>query len=258
MATGHSTESVQAHNGSRDQSYYFNNITLKVEDSIFNVPRYHFERTSEIFASMFTLPTVHGVHAEGQCDEKPVVLEGISSKDFQQLLKVLYPLDMPHILTVSGGMHNWMTKDEWIAVLKLSTQWRFLEARNLALQQLHRRTDIQGVERILLARQYDVAPWLRLGYRDLAKRADLISREEAEKIGWETAFLLSQVREKAWKNGEDFDSALESTFGEEFRQAELDNAGYIVDPTAYMSLFPHILPALPQIAPGKKSKRVGT
>jgi hypothetical protein len=41
---------------------------------------------------MFTLPAGDGVQAEGQNDEQPVVLEGVRSDDFQQLLKVLYPL----------------------------------------------------------------------------------------------------------------------------------------------------------------------
>jgi hypothetical protein len=41
---------------------------------------------------MFTLPAGDGVQAEGHNDERPVVLEGVRSNDFQQLLKALYPL----------------------------------------------------------------------------------------------------------------------------------------------------------------------
>lgn len=100
----------KAHIGLRHQNYYMETITFKVglphiiqghgrfspktqvEDYIFKVPRCHFERKSEIFRTTFTLPTGDGVHAEGQTDENPVVLEGIRSLDFQALLKVLYPL----------------------------------------------------------------------------------------------------------------------------------------------------------------------
>jgi hypothetical protein len=119
-----------------------------------------------------------------------------------------------------------MKKDEWISVLKLSTQWRFLDARKLAIQQLQSRSDINSVERIVLARQYDVAAWLRTGYIELVQRRDIISREEAEKIGWQTAFLLGQVREKACERRRNYRPDIEGTFGDEFRQAELASAAF--------------------------------
>ncbi|KAJ7314358.1 hypothetical protein DFH08DRAFT_716740, partial [Mycena albidolilacea] len=178
-----------ASQGTHDENYYFETITFQVEGRIFNVPRYHFERSSEIFATMLTLPAGDGVHPEGHSADYPVVLEGVSSADFRALLKVLYP-DIPRVLTMPGGAKNWLMKDEWISVLKLSTQWRFLDARKLAIQQLQSRSDIESVERVVLARQYDVAAWLRIGYTELVQRRDVIYREEAEKIGWETAFLL--------------------------------------------------------------------
>ncbi|KAJ7738096.1 hypothetical protein B0H14DRAFT_2407998, partial [Mycena olivaceomarginata] len=201
----------------------------QVEDCLFNVPRYHFERSSEVFATMFTLPTGDGVHVEGQNDENPVVLEGIHSDDFQKLLEVLYPLDVREV-----GSKNQMTKDEWISVLKLSTQWRFLDLRHLAIERLSEtRLNIEIVERILLARQYDIADWLRIGYQDLAGLHRSISREEAEKIGWETAFLLGQVREKTFQVDRRRIGRpdVEGTFGEEFRQAELACALFGVFPS---------------------------
>jgi hypothetical protein len=98
----------QTDTGPRDQKYYLESITFKVrltpkardyphsalqvEERIFKVPRYHFEHSSEIFATTFTLPAVDEVHTEGQSDENPFILEGISCVDFQRLLKVLYPL----------------------------------------------------------------------------------------------------------------------------------------------------------------------
>ncbi|KAJ6456078.1 hypothetical protein C8R45DRAFT_1034843 [Mycena sanguinolenta] len=182
----------QEYTGPRDQKYYLESITFKIEDRVFKVPRYHFEHSSEIFATTFTLPVADNADTEGQSDENPVILEGISSVDFRALLTVLYPLDIPQILS--------MPKDEWISVLKLSTQWYFLDARDLAIKQLDERPDIGSVERILLGRQYDVATWLRMGYNDLAKREEGISLEDAAKIGWETTVRLYQTREAAIKS----------------------------------------------------------
>ncbi|KAF7370264.1 hypothetical protein MSAN_00657600 [Mycena sanguinolenta] len=238
---------VQAHTlDSRDQDYYFETITFKVENTFFNVPRYHFERSSEIFATMFTLPAGDGVPAEGQSDRNPIVLEGISSVDFRALLKVLYPLQIRGIR---------LTKDEWISVLKLSTQWHFVDARSLAIEELDKHSEMGVVDRILLAQKYGIAGWLRLGYTTLAQRSNAISQEEAEKIGWKTAFLLGQVREDALSqayrqtqalyqntrprrpyDSEDEDEAemyaaglniqvgrIEDVFGEEFRTAQLES-----------------------------------
>ncbi|KAF7356258.1 hypothetical protein MVEN_00957300 [Mycena venus] len=246
---------IAEYTGPRDQKYYLDSIIFKVrsrsshsrddldraqvEDRIFKVPRYHFERSSEIFATTFTLPTGNDTDAEGNSDENPVILEGINSVDFQRLLNVLYPLDIPQILN--------MAKDEWISVLKLSTLWYFLDARDLAIQQLNNRPEIGSVERILLAQQYDVATWLRLGYTDLAKREEGISLGDAEKIGWQTTVRLYQTREAAIRNysastsyshnsmygksqshpGSRFQHAdVEGTFREDFKQAEMASAAY--------------------------------
>jgi hypothetical protein len=140
---------------------------------------------------------------------------------------------MPQILTMPDGIgtDNWMTKDEWISVLKLSTQWRFIDARNLAIQQLRSRPDLEDVERIQLAQQYDIADWLRMGYIHLVQRKGGISQDEARKIGWETAFHLCQARERAWAsqtyfyNGLD-DTVIDAMFADEFWLAELASAAY--------------------------------
>jgi hypothetical protein len=127
-----------------------------------------------------------------------------------------------------------LTTEEWISVLKLSTQWGFFDARKLAIQNLminatKRPDDLGHVQRILLARQYEVGIWLRPGYTYLATRDGDISREEAEAIGWETAFLITQIRERAWR----FDyrkpnvADVERIFGEEFNQAELASADFL-------------------------------
>ncbi|KAK7024959.1 hypothetical protein R3P38DRAFT_2951946 [Favolaschia claudopus] len=237
------TQTVATLNGGRDHMYYLDTITFKVEDSLFKVPRYHFEHGSEIFANMFALPTRNEYPAEGQSDRNPILLQGISSVDFRALLKFLYPLNVKQVMRKQS---RWLTKDEWISVLRLSTQWRFLEARTLAIQTLDNNwgNDMGGVQRIILARQFDIATWLRMGYIDLAQRGEAISREEAQQIGFETAFGLSRAREMALErrfkvnepgsrylydeNESDFtvDQYVESLFAEEFRLAEQASSEY--------------------------------
>ncbi|KAF7354223.1 hypothetical protein MVEN_01110100 [Mycena venus] len=169
-----------------DKTYYLDSIIFQVEDRLFKVPRYHFERNSEIFASTFMLPVTGDV--EGSSDQNPVKLEGISSVDFERLLVVLYPLEDP-MPTLS--------KDHWISVLKLSTLWRLLATRALAIRHLDAEVR-NGAEGIVLGKKYHVASWLRSGYTALSRSAHgAISLADAEMIGWETATKIYRIREEA-------------------------------------------------------------
>ncbi|KAF7309862.1 hypothetical protein MIND_00358300 [Mycena indigotica] len=219
--------------------YYLESIIFKVEDRLFKVPRYHFEHNSDIFSTTLSLPSVNDNDAEGNSDSNPFVLEGIESLDFQRLLKVLYPLDIPQLLAYP--------KDDWISVLKLSTMWFFIAARDLAITRLDTH-NLSPVERIVLARQYDVSKWLRSAYTELCTREEGITLADAETIGYRTTVQMYQVREAAIKRhesghgryyhngthsnhnqntGSRFSSAdVEGTFGTEFRQADAASAVY--------------------------------
>ncbi|KAJ6564345.1 hypothetical protein B0H19DRAFT_1140844 [Mycena capillaripes] len=169
-------------------NYYLDSITFQVEDRLFKVPRYHFERNSEIFASIFTLPVTGDV--EGGSDQKPIKLEGISSVDFERLLVVLYPLHREDPMPT-------LSKDHWISVLKLATLWRLLATRALAIRHLDAEVK-NGTEGIVLARKYHVASWLRSGYTALSRGAHgVMSLADAEIVGWETATKIYCIREEA-------------------------------------------------------------
>ncbi|KAF8177386.1 hypothetical protein K438DRAFT_1978676 [Mycena galopus ATCC 62051] len=239
----------------RDKTYYLESIIFQVEDRLFKVPRYHFERNSEIFASTFMLPVTGNV--EGGSDENPMKLEGISCVDFERLLVALYPLEDP-MPTLS--------KDHWISVLKLTTLWRLLATRALAIRHLD--AEVRGgVEGIVLARKYHISSWLRSGYTALSRGAHgAMSLADAEIIGWETATKIYRIREEAahkrqhdarpttachncgrnpmssgycsycdlYINGSKdesinvFDKAeVDGVFAEEFRQADSDSAEYL-------------------------------
>ncbi|KAJ6593369.1 hypothetical protein B0H19DRAFT_1246152 [Mycena capillaripes] len=172
-------------------SYYLETVVFNVENALFKVPRFQFERHSGIFATTFSLPQpVEG--AEGTNDKIPFKLEGIKRADFQALLKVLYPMSaIPKLPELK--------REEWISVLHLASLWDFLEVRDLAIQQLamYAEGTLNATERIVLGRKYDVSSWLRSGYTELAKRKTPISLEEAAKIGWEVTLQICQLREAA-------------------------------------------------------------
>jgi hypothetical protein len=76
-----------------------------VEDTLFKLPRYLFEESSDVFRDMFQLPAPEGIPPDGSSDEQPLVLEGIRKADFRLLLEALkFPRsgrDKLHFLTKS-------------------------------------------------------------------------------------------------------------------------------------------------------------
>ncbi|KAJ7655705.1 hypothetical protein DFH06DRAFT_482415 [Mycena polygramma] len=174
----------------RDSSYYLETVVFKVENTLFKVPRFQFERHSGVFADTFSLPQP-AEGAEGSDDKVPFKLDGIKRADFEALLKVIYPM------TAVPKTPD-LKEDEWISVLTLSTQWDFIEVRDLAILRLTVYAQNLGpAERIMLARKFDVSSWLRSGYTDLARRKMAITSEEAAKIGWEETLQICQLREAA-------------------------------------------------------------
>lgn len=178
----------------RDNVYYLEPVIFQVEDRLFKVPRYNFERKSDIFEAMFSLPQIVGRDPEGSNESAPVKLEGVSKLDFQKLLEVMYPLE----LTATPWLT--MSKEEWISVLKLATMWNFKEIRALAISNLSKQT-IDPIEQILLAKSYNVPQWLHSGYDAIAQRSRMLSLDEAEQLGYPTAIRVFQVREQARVDG---------------------------------------------------------
>ncbi|THU77833.1 hypothetical protein K435DRAFT_595972, partial [Dendrothele bispora CBS 962.96] len=158
-----------------------------VEGCLFRVPRFHFETSSEVFRDMFTLPQT-GKQEEGDSDANPIKLEGIKAADFECLLKVLYPRQAP-------TTEDQIPEHEWISVLKLTTLWRFLDFRRLAIDKLSSRSMTHASDRVVLGKQYYVYIWLRSGYVDLVKQSQELSMEDVEKIGHLTAVQILRLRE---------------------------------------------------------------
>jgi hypothetical protein len=64
---------------------------MQVENTLFRVPRHHFEQESEVFRDMFQLPIAEDTTPDGCSDEQPLRLDGILKQDFRQLLRVMFP-----------------------------------------------------------------------------------------------------------------------------------------------------------------------
>jgi hypothetical protein len=74
--------------------------------------------------------------------------------------------------------------------------WEFLDIRDRAIKELSK-VELSTMNKILLARECNVVDWLLSGYQEIIRRPAhaCIELEEAERLGWETAFRLLKVRE---------------------------------------------------------------
>ncbi|KAK0486332.1 hypothetical protein IW261DRAFT_1454958 [Armillaria novae-zelandiae] len=163
------TESTPIH----DEAFYWNNVVFLVENTLFNVPRYHFENFSEVFKTMFSLPQSDNIPVDGSSDEHPLVLQGVTAQEFRSLLGAML-LPEPPLLE----------KKAWIDVLKLSNMWRLLEIRKIALRQLNSGEDkLSHIEKIVWGRSYKVADWVITGYCGLVDHGQVLSLDEGARIG---------------------------------------------------------------------------
>jgi hypothetical protein len=90
-------------------------------------------------------------------------------------------------------------QDYWVSVLKLSTKWSMQAARSRAIEQLSpqleelTRGDV--LEKVALARRYDVRKWLTEAYQTIANREAGITTAERDILGWEIAYGLIELRD---------------------------------------------------------------
>ncbi|KAK0486338.1 hypothetical protein IW261DRAFT_1559742 [Armillaria novae-zelandiae] len=170
----------------RSESYYWENVVVQVEDTLFRFPKHHLMEKSEVFRSMLSMPQGKN-EPEGFSDDHPIKLWGISKIEFERLLQVIHPMRKQPQLSM----------DAWLSVLKLSGLWRLADTRNIAISGLTTLLwKIDPVDRVILGRKYSVAPWLSSGFMDLVHRVEMVSKEEAEKIGLDTALQIQRVREE--------------------------------------------------------------
>ncbi|KAH6908572.1 hypothetical protein BKA70DRAFT_1064232, partial [Coprinopsis sp. MPI-PUGE-AT-0042] len=131
---------------------------FQVEGRLYSVPKQAFTSHSLVFEGMFDVGDPSG--GEGGSDDKPIVLEGYKSKDFECLLRILLHRPLEPFPPA-------MSNQEWASVLKLSTIWQMDKVRNFVIDQLST-LDLTPIEKIQHARQYHVSVWLMEGIAAIA------------------------------------------------------------------------------------------
>ncbi|KAH6908505.1 hypothetical protein BKA70DRAFT_1280038 [Coprinopsis sp. MPI-PUGE-AT-0042] len=172
----------------RSVAYYLQNVIIDVEGCLYSIPKQALMSQSPVFEGMFAGDNDGA--GEGATDEKPIVLEGYKSNDFECLLKVMLPQPLERSLPV-------LTKGQWVGVLKLSTVWQIDRIREIAIDQVSM-IDLSPIEKVLLAREYRVLKWFSEGIATLASDFSQYQiKDVANALGWETTALILSVRDRA-------------------------------------------------------------
>ncbi|KAH6908579.1 hypothetical protein BKA70DRAFT_272563 [Coprinopsis sp. MPI-PUGE-AT-0042] len=171
----------------RSAAYYFQVVVIDVGGRLYSIPKQALISQSPVFEGMFDVSN-NGA-GEGASDEKPIVLEGYKSDEFECLLKVLYPQPLDPSPPALSPV-------EWVRVLKLSTIWQMEKIRDVAIEQLSE-CALTPIEKIQYSREYRVSKWLVEGVTELASDlADYEVKDLATALGWETTALILAIREK--------------------------------------------------------------
>jgi hypothetical protein len=85
------------------------------------------------------------------------------------------------------------TKEEWTAVLALAHRWDFAAIRAVAIGELFAITT--PVDKLVLARDYDIGEWLAGAYLDVCQASEYPSDEDCHRLDRATIVTIGRARE---------------------------------------------------------------
>ncbi|KAH7338043.1 hypothetical protein B0J17DRAFT_660546 [Rhizoctonia solani] len=155
-------------------------LTSNKIENAFNVHKYQLK--------IFNMPkSVDGEPEAGSSPKHPIVVRGAVASDFAALLKILY---------ASHFSNNLPTIEIPLIVpaFRITNLLSFSELRAYLLPLAEKNLD--DVEKIIFAREFDIKQWIAPAHIRLCKRGTVLSTEEARKLGVDSVLLIWSMREK--------------------------------------------------------------
>ena len=103
-----------------------------------------------------------------------------------------------HLLTFHLRVYrqNPFSLSQWMTLLSISTRLRFDLLRAHAIQAIEEcPTELDPVEKLVLAMKYKIPSWLAPAYTALCQRQNCLEEWEAEKIGLKKTVQIARARE---------------------------------------------------------------
>ncbi|CAE6524008.1 unnamed protein product [Rhizoctonia solani] len=160
-------------------------VAIQIEDTLFNVHKYQLAK-SEIFSDMFKIPKPEGNEpVEGSSPQHPIKLESVTASDFAVLLRVLYASRF----SSTGPAPE---ASLLIPAFRLANMFEFTELRTFLLPLAEQNLD--DVDKIVFAREFDIKEWLVLAHIRLCKRETVLTTDEASKLGAQSVLIICDMR----------------------------------------------------------------
>ncbi|KAF7970474.1 hypothetical protein HWV62_23889 [Athelia sp. TMB] len=178
------TPTVQTHGleftEQKHSRYYFKdgNLIFLIEEKLYNVHRYFFERDSSYFRSILE-------GSQGTDANNPLVLPDVSCSDFDEFLAILYPENFRRPTE--------KTTPQWTSILHLAAKWEFESIKLLAIDNLT--ANAVPVDKIVLGRRYGIIEWLPEAYQAVCTREDSLTLQEGMKLGVQDVIKISAARQ---------------------------------------------------------------
>ncbi|KAK0494932.1 hypothetical protein EDD18DRAFT_1463964 [Armillaria luteobubalina] len=169
----------------RNPKFYWEPVTFLVEDQFFKVTRHMLDKASKTFLTM-VLPQGDAAAVAGVDDEHRVVIKGVRSADFENLLNSIVHAEQKEVPKFS--------KDEWLSVLKLATMWGMVDIRRMAINDINQSKSLSDVDQVILGREHAVVDWVISGYRALTKRKTVVSMHNASRLTLSTCLKVWQAQ----------------------------------------------------------------
>ncbi|KAJ3837564.1 hypothetical protein F5878DRAFT_539135, partial [Lentinula raphanica] len=131
----------------------------QVENEFFRIPIQFLAAHSSYFRDLAGNPKA------GLTEEDPINLDGVSREDFCQLLRVLYSSLIRRNFNKTEP--ETLSFSQWEAVFRLAKRWEMDEVKTHAITAVEGLPNVDPVEKINLARTYDIRSWLAPSFNEI-------------------------------------------------------------------------------------------
>ncbi|GAW00311.1 hypothetical protein LENED_001819 [Lentinula edodes] len=168
----------------RDVGFFYDCRIFSVDNLLFQVPIQLLAAESAYFRTRMD-------QNDGLKEENPIQLDtDVSPEDFRQLLRVVCP---PKRFNAEPEVFSF---GQWISVLKLAKKWDMSEVRAYAISAIGKLPDIDPVDKIVLARTYDIPTWLAPSFNEILQRSQSLTESDVDKLGIPTIVRLMELRDR--------------------------------------------------------------
>ncbi|KAL4068668.1 hypothetical protein V8B97DRAFT_1971031 [Scleroderma yunnanense] len=195
------------------KDYYLRggDMTVLVENHLYRIHSYFFERESLFFRQKLLAGTTDDTEERGSSDSNAYSLEDVKSEDFSRFLWVFYN---PKYSIYEAPLET------WLSILRLATRWGFHNIKELTVRELEK-LEIESIEKIAIYHEYSISKlYLIPSYIAVVKREKPLTFTEGMKLGMETVLRIADARERARQHASE--SGVRTPSFDDFEDSEVE------------------------------------